>query len=172
MALPFPDARFDAAVMPLVIFFLTVPARGVAEMARVVRPSGIVTAYGWDLDDGGSPYDILVREIRAMGLEVPAPPSPDASRRDRLHELWTGAGLEAVETVEIVVERSFADFAEYWATVLGSPSVGRQLRALSAIDAATLQGRLRSCLPADATGRITCRARANAVRGIVPSASS
>jgi SAM-dependent methyltransferase len=172
MDLPFPAATFDAAVMPLVIFFLTTPATGVSEMVRVVRSTGIVTAYGWDLADGGFPYDSLFREMRAMGLEVPAPPSPEASRRDRLHALWTGAGLDAVDTTEIVVERSFLDFPAYWTTVLGSASVGRQLRALSAKDTARLQSRLQACLPADGTGRIAYSARAHAVRGRVPPARS
>ena len=40
MALPFPDDRFDSAVMALVIFFVPEPAKGVAEMLRVVRPGG------------------------------------------------------------------------------------------------------------------------------------
>jgi len=35
MALPFPDNRFDAATMALVIFFVPEPAKGVAEMVRV-----------------------------------------------------------------------------------------------------------------------------------------
>src|SRR5262249_42969057 len=38
MAVPFGDDSFDAAVMPLVIFFVPDPAKGVAEMARVVCP--------------------------------------------------------------------------------------------------------------------------------------
>jgi ubiquinone/menaquinone biosynthesis C-methylase UbiE len=167
MDLPFPAASFDAAVMPLVIFFLTAPAKGVSEMTRVVSPTGIVTAYGWDMADG-FPYHSLFREMRSMGLEVPAPPSPEASRRDRLHQMWTGAGLQSVDTTEIVVERTFADFPDYWATVLGSASVGRQLRGLSPGDAATLRDRLQACLPADETGRITYSARANAVTGMVP----
>ena len=167
MDLPFPDAVFDAAVMPLVIFFLTNPAKGVAEMARVVAPGGIVTSYGWDMAEGGFPYAMLFREMIAMGLEVPAPPSPEASRRDRLLEFWTAAGLDGIDTTEIVVERAFADFAEYWTTILGSASVGRQLRALSTHDVARLQARLQACLPADATGRITYGSRANAVRGSV-----
>src|SRR5215213_5001336 len=40
MALPFADGTFDAAVMALVVFFIPDPAKGVAEMARVVRPRG------------------------------------------------------------------------------------------------------------------------------------
>ena len=42
MELPFPDDSFEAAVMALVIFFVPDPAKGVAEMARVVRPGGFV----------------------------------------------------------------------------------------------------------------------------------
>jgi ubiquinone/menaquinone biosynthesis C-methylase UbiE len=44
-ALPFPPVTFDAAVMALVIAFLPEPAKGVAEMARVVRPGGLVATY-------------------------------------------------------------------------------------------------------------------------------
>src|SRR5262245_16736878 len=49
MALPFPENSFDVAVMALVIFFVPQPARGVAEMVRVVNPGGVVAAYAWDL---------------------------------------------------------------------------------------------------------------------------
>ena len=44
MALPFEGGRFDAAVMALVIFFVPDPAKGVAEMTRVVCPGGTVAA--------------------------------------------------------------------------------------------------------------------------------
>ena len=90
MALPFPDNAFDAAVMPLVIFFVPDPAAGVAEMARVVCPGGIVTAYAWDMFGGGFPYEALRVEMRGLGAAVPEPPSPDASRMEALRGLWTG----------------------------------------------------------------------------------
>jgi SAM-dependent methyltransferase len=168
MSLPFSDDAFDAAVMPLVIFFVPVPATGVAEMARVVCPGGIVTAYAWDMLGGGFPYEALQAEMRGMGISVPAAPSPDASRLDTMRDLWTGADLEAVETREITVQRTFADFADYWTTILTGPSVGPKLAAMASADLALLQARMRARLSADASGRITCRARANAVRGRVP----
>jgi SAM-dependent methyltransferase len=159
MALPFPDNTFDAAVMPLVIFFVPDPARGVAEMARVVCPGGTVT-HG-----GRFPYAALQAEMRGMGVAVPVPPSRDASRIDTMRDLWTAAGLESVETREITVQRTFADLDDYWTTVFGGPSVGPQLAAMASADLVLLKERMLAHLPADATGRITYSARANAVKG-------
>jgi len=53
MALPFADDSFDAAIMALVIFFVPEPAKGVAEMVRVVGPGGTVATYAWDMEGGG-----------------------------------------------------------------------------------------------------------------------
>jgi SAM-dependent methyltransferase len=168
MALPYPDNAFDAAVMPLVIFFVPEPAQGVAEMARVVCPSGLVAAYAWDMPGGGFPYEALRAEMLALGVPPPTPPSPEASRIDAMRDLWAGAGLDAVETREITVERTFGDFEDYWTTALGGPSVGPRLKALAAGDIALLKDRMRGRLPADASGRITYSARSNAVKGRVP----
>jgi SAM-dependent methyltransferase len=169
MALPFPDDTFDAAVMPLVIFFVPAPAQGVAEMARVVRPGGIVAAYAWDMLGDGFPYDALRVEMREMGVAVPMPPSPEASRMDALRDLWTDAGLDAVETREIAVQRTFTDFDDYWTTILAGPSVRPGLAAMASEEIALLEARMRAQLPTDAAGRITVSARANAVKGRVPS---
>ncbi|MGE5451359.1 MAG: class I SAM-dependent methyltransferase [Acidobacteriota bacterium] len=168
MALPLEDRSVDVAVMPLVIFFVPEPERGVAEMARVVRPGGIVAAYAWDMFGAGFPYDALQAEMRAMGMALPAPPSPAASRRDVMQDLWVGAGLQAVETREITVERTFENFDDYWATVQGGPSVAGRLAAMSATERAQLQATMRRRLPTDGQGRITYSARANAVKGVVP----
>lgn len=167
MALPFNADVFDVAVMPLVIFFVPDPARGVAEMSRVVRSGGSVAAYAWDLPDGGFPYALLMNELRAMGRVVPEAPSPDASRLENLQALWKGAGLTEVTTHVITVQRTFDDFDDYWTTVKGAPSAGRSLAAMAADDVTRLQATLRERLPADSSGRITCRARAHAVKGQV-----
>jgi SAM-dependent methyltransferase len=68
MALPFPDSRFDAATMALVIFFVPDPAKGVAELARVLAPGGTAAAYAWDMFGGGFPLEPIYVEIRALGF--------------------------------------------------------------------------------------------------------
>ncbi len=170
MALPYPDQAFDAAVMPLVIFFVPDPLRGVQEMARVVAPGGLVSAYAWDMEQGGFPYLVLQEELLALGAVLPVPPSPDASRREVLQTLWEEAGLEAVETTAIEVTRTFASLDDYWQTVQQGPSVGPTLAAMSDADRATLQARLAVRLPPDASGRVTYAARAHAVRGVTTDA--
>lgn len=169
MALPFRDHSFDIAVMPLVIFFVPDPARGIAEMARVLAPGGIAAAYSWDMEGGGFPYTLLRDCLEEINVGVPQPPSPDASGMRQLQQLWNGAGLQDVQTHVIEVQRTYADFDDYWATILGGPSVGRRLAALSPADTARLQALLRARLAGGGgAGPITCTARANAIKGRVP----
>jgi SAM-dependent methyltransferase len=167
-ALPFPNDRFDAAVMALVIFFVPIPAKGVAEMVRVVRPGGIVATYAWDMLGGGFPLQPVQGEMRAMGLTPPLPPSVDASRMDALRTLWAGAGLDALETREITVQRTFADFNEFWTICLLGPSIRPMIAGMTSEDVDRLKARVQARLPADAEGRITYAARANAIKGRVP----
>ena len=167
-ALPFEAGTFDSAVMPLVIFFVPDPQKGVAEMARVVRPGGEVTAYAWDMPGGGFPYAVVQAEMRAMSLSPPMTPNPDVSSLDALRTLWSGAGLKEVATREITVQRTFSGFEDYWETIRGGPSLGARLKTMMTEEKEILKERLRSLLPIDATGRIALSARANAVKGRVP----
>jgi SAM-dependent methyltransferase len=168
MALPFPKQSFDAALMALVIFFVPDPAKSVAEMARVVRPGGTVATYAWDMLGGGFPQEQLRIEMREMGFSPPVPPNSAASRMDALRELWTAAGLEDLETREISVQRTFADFDDYWTISLMGASIGPFVAKMSAGEVERLKAGLRARLPADASGRITYESRANAIKGRVP----
>jgi SAM-dependent methyltransferase len=168
MALPFSERRFDAAVMALVIFFVPEPAKGVAEMVRVVRPGGTVAAYAWDIFGGGFPMEPIQAEMRAMGVNTLRQPRADASRIDALRSLWTNAGLDAIETREIAVRRTFSDFEDLWTTCLLGPSLGPTVAVMPAGDADALKTRVRAVMPADSAGRITYGSRANAIKGLVP----
>lgn len=168
MALPYADDAFDAAVMALVIFFVPDPAQGVAEMARVVAPGGSVSAYAWDILGGGFPFAALQEEMAALGSQPVWPPSVAASRQDAMRELWAGAGLVQVETREITVQRTFTDFASFWRIAQTGPGIAPRIAAMAPADLALLEQRVRARLPADADGRITVDARANAVKGRVP----
>nr|WP_245003694.1 class I SAM-dependent methyltransferase [Bradyrhizobium liaoningense] len=167
MALPFADGSFDAAVMALVLVFVPDPAKGVSEMVRVVVPGGAVVTYMWDMF-GGFPLDPIYDEMKAMGLAATRPPRLDASRMEALRELWAGAGLEDVQTREITVQRTYSSFDEFWAINLKSPSLRPAIAAMKPADVETLIARARARLPADADGRITCSARAHAIRGRRP----
>ena len=168
MALPFPDKTFDAAIMALVIFFVPVPAKGVAEMVRVTRPGGLVATYAWDLLNDGFPYDPILGEMRAMGFTPAMPPSSEASRMEALRDLWNGARLNDVEQREITVQQTFADFEEFWAIGLTAATVRLVIGSMNAREVETLKGRVRMRLGADSAGRVTVSARANAIKGRVP----
>jgi len=168
MALPFPARRFDAAVMALVIVFVPDPAKGIEEMIRVVGPGGRVATYVWDMLDGGFPLAPILGEMRAMGISFPQPPQLGVSRPEALRDLWTGAGLDAVETREIMVHRTFADFDDFWTINLKSTTIGPAIAAMAPGDVDKLKERVRMRLPADTGGRVTYGSRANAIKGRVP----
>jgi hypothetical protein len=106
--------------------------------------------------------------LRTMGLNPPLPPSCGASRMEVLRDLWTGAGLEAIETRNIAVQRTFADFGDFWSTSLLTANLGSIVAAMAPDDVERLKDRVQARLPPDAAGRIICSASANAIKGRKP----
>ena len=152
--------------MALVIFFVPDPAKGLSEMARVVRPGGAMAAYAWDMFGGGFPLEPIFAELRAMNIAPPKAPSEDASRMENLRALWSAAGATDIETRVIRVNRTFASFDEFWSIAMIS-SVGTIIGKMSASNAENLKSRVRARFPADASGRVTGAAHANAIKGRV-----
>ena len=85
------------------------------------------------------------------------------------HHLATPCGLEAVEAREITVSRTFADFDDFWTATRTTPGVVSIITDMSSGDIERLQAGLRQRLSSDADGRIAYTARANAVKGHLPS---
>ena len=118
--------------MALVIFFVPDPAKGVAEMVRVVSPSGMVAAYVWDFLGGGSPQEAMREEMRAMDVTTPSPPSVEASRRRRRKPWWICGVVQASKRSRSA-SSTFKGHLRISTTtgrqVYWDPALGRQLPA-------------------------------------------
>jgi ubiquinone/menaquinone biosynthesis C-methylase UbiE len=167
--LPFAAASYDAAVMALVVAFLPDPAKAVAGMARVVRPGGWVATYMWDLPGGGVPLKPILQALQTMGMEAPQPPNPAASSQASLLEVWSKAGLTAIDSRVIGIRVSYDDFEDFCASnIVPIGPHGKLMQSLSPAAMDQLRATLRDQLPAAPDGRITYDAFANAIRGRVP----
>ena len=152
-ALDHPDAAFDAVASSLVLNFLPDPERGVAEMARVVRPGGVVAGYVWDY---AGEMQLMRRFWDAAGELDPAAADLDEGRRmagcnpPALEALFAGAGLPGVETRAIDVPTVFAGFDDYWMPFEGGqgPAPGYCVSL-----PADRREALRGAAPQDAAGR-------------------
>jgi SAM-dependent methyltransferase len=167
-ALPVEDVSVDVVVSGLVLNFVPDRAAGVAEMRRVVRPGGVVSAYVWDYADGMQ----FLRFFWDAAVDLdPAARDLDEGRRSGwcrpgpLRDLFAEA-FEDVAVDAIVVPTAFAGFDDYWTPFLGRTgpapayvaSLGDQQRT-------ALREALRARLPTAADGAIGLSARAWAVRG-------
>jgi ubiquinone/menaquinone biosynthesis C-methylase UbiE len=168
MALPYFNDTFDAAVMALVVFFIRDPARGVAEMARVLRPGGLAAAYIWDLVNGGGPSDIIITQMKGMGLSPPRAPRAEASSPEGLYALWTQAGFVDIEARIVRARRSFDDFEDFWSTTIAAPNLAPMLITMASADVTELKARVREQVSVKAKGRVTIEACANAIVGRRP----
>jgi ubiquinone/menaquinone biosynthesis C-methylase UbiE len=167
--LPFADNSFDVAAMALVISFLSDPGRAVAEMARVVRPGGLVATYMWDIPGGGVPVHPIYLALESMGLMSGRPPNPEASQCGALQSFWKNAGLQSIETGVFRIQTVYSDFEDYWDsnTVPIGPQ-GKVIAGMSSSAKDELRSRVRDHISFSPDGRIIYEAFANGVKGRAP----
>jgi len=113
-ALPFEDNSFDRAFSMLVLQFIPDAARAVAEMRRVVRPGGIVTATVWD--NFGLPHIRLTRDIAAAldpSVDQKRPLQP-LTAANEMAELWRELVFQDVEQTSLLIRMEYSCFEDYW----------------------------------------------------------
>jgi hypothetical protein len=150
--------------------FVPVPAQAVAEMARVTSQDGTVAVYVWDY---AGEMQFLRYFWDAAVATNPAAQALDEGVRfpvcsqESLQQLFSAAGLQAVEVRAIDIPTRFRDFDDYWLPFLGGQGTApTYTMSLSEEKRAALRDYLRNNLPFASDGSISLIARAWAARGV------
>jgi SAM-dependent methyltransferase len=162
-ALPLADHEFDHVLSQLVLNFLTDAPAGLAEMRRVARPGGVITACTWDYAEGMT----LIRTFfdAAIALD-PAAVEHDEGRHmrycrpDELRGLWVAAGLREVEVQPLTVRAAYEGFDDLWSPLeYGVGPAGAYAMSLDPARRAALRDELRRRLGVgEAPFELTARA--------------
>ena len=91
--LPLADGSVDAALAQLVVHFMADPVAGLAEMARVTRPGGVVAACVWDFAGERAPLTTFWRAAGQLDAAVVDESGLAGARAGHLTELADAAGL-------------------------------------------------------------------------------
>lgn len=170
--LPYSDDSFDRCMALLVIDHIPDASQGVAEMRRVTKPAGVVATTMWDRSRENELYGCFWDAAEAID---PAARRPSAKRasygsREALTQLWTDAGMTAIETTELPILCEFSSLDELWQRYLtGEGPAGAYMKSLSAGSQEAIRRAIRQIVFGDGgEGPFSLRAKAWAVRGVVP----
>jgi SAM-dependent methyltransferase len=164
---PWPDDVFDVAIAQLVIHFMEDPAVGVAEMARVTRPGGVVAACSWDFGGGMQLLRVYWEAARALDHDLEGESRSFGTLED-LDVLWRKLGFDDVTGGPLEVESEYRDFDELWGSfLLGVGPAGEYVVSLPRDRQDALRDEYRRRL-GDPAGAVALFARAWAMRGRVP----
>jgi len=167
-SLPFAAGRFDAALAQLVVSFMSDADAGVAEMARVARPGGVVALCMWL---GDAEMQLLAAANAAARLVAPDHPANRRARGyrtlDEGRELLERAGLEDVQTTVVEVTAEYDGFEDLAAPILaGAGPLAPLVTSLDDGGRERYRAALRQAV-GDPVGSFSLTARAWAARGRV-----
>jgi len=171
-ALKFNDASFDDALALLVMNFVPDPRKAVAEMKRVTRPQGIVSACVWDYDRGMQMLRFFWDEAVAFdpAIEPKDERHMKLSHQGQLGDLWKQTGLLNIKEEPLTIEQAYSSFKDYWEPFTeGAGRGGAYVVSLSQDRREQLEGHMRKRLLGNRDdGPFTLTATAWCVRGEIP----
>jgi SAM-dependent methyltransferase len=165
--LPWPRAEFDAALSCLVIGFMADADRGLREMARVVRPGGVVAACMWDIAGGGmTMLRVFWDAVRSVDPTAEGESRMAGTVEGDIAERLGRAGLRDVTGDALTAHARYRDFDDFWRpfTFAVGPA-GQYLSALPEGGRDRVREACRAALP---SGSFELDARAWCARGTVP----
>jgi ubiquinone/menaquinone biosynthesis C-methylase UbiE len=171
-ALKFEDATFDHTMALLVMNFIPDHDKAIAEMRRVTRPNGVVSACVWDYNEGMQMLRFFWDE--AVALDSAIEPKDERhmklSRQGQLAQLWKKVGLVDIREEPVVIDQRYSSFDDYWTPFTkGAGPGGAYVVSLSETRRQQLEARMRKRLLGDhQDGAFTLKAKAWCVRGEVP----
>lgn len=168
--LPFADDGFDRAFSSLVLHFIPDAATAVAEMRRVVRPGGAVTAAVWD-NYGGQPHIRMLWDVAGvLDPTLERPLFRPMTGPGEMAGLFRELGLRNVEETSLMIRAEFSSFEDYWSPfALGEGPHGQYVTRLAEDCRAVLRDHLRRAYLANRPdGPRSFASVAWACRGMVP----
>ena len=117
-ALPFDDASFDSVSCRFGFMFFPDLAAAAREIARVLRPGGVVSTSVWAGPESNE-WAVVPMMVIAGVVDVPLPP-PDTPGLFRcavpgfVPELFRGAGLDVVAEDDVAVTATIEPPDRYW----------------------------------------------------------
>jgi trans-aconitate methyltransferase len=166
-----PNDAVDYAVSGLLLNFVPDKAKVLSEMARIVRPKGVVALYVWDY---AGQMQIMryffdaARLIDAKSSAFDDGINAPICRPKALAAAFSAAGLSHVETTPIDIAAAFIDFQDYWKPFLGGTgSAPKYCMSLDEDTRNKIRDAVREKLPTGPDGEILLAIRAWAVKGVV-----
>ena len=135
-SLDYREEMFDQVFSMLVLHFVPDTTSAVAELVRVTKPEGKVSATVWDSRGGFVHYRIFLDtaamlDASAADLRNRTCTRP-MTRPGELANAWKVAGLEDLHAGEVTIRTDFSSFEDYWAPFDGEDgSIPSYLRSIS-----------------------------------------
>jgi ubiquinone/menaquinone biosynthesis C-methylase UbiE len=173
-ALDWPAGSFDCCFSLLALNFVSHPARALAEMRRVTRAGGAVTAAVWDFS-GGLVYQRIFWDTaaaldpeadRVRGRHFSSP----LTRPGELAAEFQNTGFRDVMACSLTIRMEYRDFDDYWDPLANAQGpVGDYVKRLPPERLERLAGAMRRAyLAGGPDGPRSMAATAWAARGVVP----
>jgi SAM-dependent methyltransferase len=146
--LPLPGDAVDRALAQLVVPFMTDPVAGLAEMARVTRPGGLVAACVWDHGAQRGPLSLFWRAVHDLDPANRGEGDLPGTHEGQLGLLAQEADLREVTETALTTSLRCRSFDDWWAPYeLGVGPAGAHVAGLDEPAREALRARCAEMMP-------------------------